>query len=523
MKNATLKKRSEIMYEIFDIETFSDGKRLKTKAENGNYLFDGGEIKISCDGEIFITTSKKAPEYVTIEFKRPFSDTAYIYGDTWERGYGNLCLKAARECTFMPWYFIACENDKNFCFGVKTGCNAMCHWTLDEKRICLTLDIRCGSEAAALCGRTLHAAQLVILTLEGNFFDASVFFCKKMCDSPRMPKIPIYGGNDWYCNYGNNSSENILRNAEFISDCAGDSEYRPLMVIDDGWQSAWTPSFNGGPWRDCNRKFCGMKKTADKIKNAGAIPGIWVRPLLTSELQTDFPYRDYLGKDRLFIDPSHPAAIEYIKNELKSVISRGYELVKFDFLMHDIFGQYGFDMGTMLFERPVPFYDKTKTTAEIIKHLYSSIREAVGENCLLIGCNTASHLAAGVVDIQRTGDDTSGREWSRTLKMGVNTLAWRMHQHKTFYAHDADCVGITRDVPWEKNAMWLDLLAQSGTPLFVSCAEDCRTDDVKNAVTKAFEISRNAFFEDSYLVAQTDSLTPTKWKRAGELFEYNWT
>ncbi len=510
------------MFNISNMETSSSGKRLKTQEKNGSFVFDGGEIKLLPDGKIMIYADKSAPEFVTIRFQRPFSDKACVYGDTWERGYGDLCHKAVKECTFMPWYFIAHENEKNYCFGVKTGCNALCHWTFDEKYVCLSLDIRCGSEAVKLCGRELCAAQLVISTFDGDFFNAGVAFCKEMCDLPKLPKTPIYGGNDWYCNYGNNSHENILRNAEFISDCAGDSQHRPLMVIDDGWQTAWTPSFNGGPWRECNEKFGDMKKTADGIKDVGAIPGIWVRPLLTSERLSDFPYRDFVGTDRVFIDPSHPAAIEYIKNELGAVRAWGYELVKFDFLMHDIFGQYGFDMGTSLFERPVPFYDKTKTTAEIIKHLYSSIRDAVGEDCLLMGCNTASHLAAGVVDIQRTGDDTSGREWSRTLKMGVNTLAWRMHQHKTFYTHDADCVGITKDVPWDKNAMWLDLLAQSGTPLFVSCAEDCRNDTVKKAISEAFTTARNRAFESSYLEPVAWELIPSKWKRDGVVFEYNW-
>ena len=44
--------------------------------------------------------------------------------------------------------------------------------------------------------------------------------------------------------------------------------------------------------------------------------------------------------------------------------------------------------------------------------------------------------------LNRTGDDTSGRIWERTRRMGVNTLAFRLPQHNTFYHIDADCVGI---------------------------------------------------------------------------------
>ena len=49
-----------------------------------------------------------------------------------------------------------------------------------------------------------------------------------------------------------------------------------------------------------------------------------------------------------------------------------------------------------------------------------------------------SHLAAGLVELQRTGDDTSGRDWARTKKMGVNTLAYRMPQNRAFYIDDPD-------------------------------------------------------------------------------------
>lgn len=48
------------------------------------------------------------------------------------------------------------------------------------------------------------------------------------------------------------------------------------------------------------------------------------------------------------------------------------------------------------------FYDTSKTTAEITLDLYRTIAEASGSS-LLIGCNTVSHLAAGLFEIQRTG------------------------------------------------------------------------------------------------------------------------
>ena len=64
------------------------------------------------------------------------------------------------------------------------------------------------------------------------------------------------------------------------------------------------------------------------------------------------------------------------------------------------------------------FAQRSHTSAEIIKDLYALLREAAGD-ALLIGCNTVGHLAAGSHEIQRTGDDTSGKHWERTRRMRV--------------------------------------------------------------------------------------------------------
>ena len=104
----------------------------------------------------------------------------------------------------------------------------------------------------------------------------------------------------------------------------------------------------------------------------------------------------------------------------------------------------------------------------MISELYAMLRQEAGERVLLDGCNTVGHLGQGIFDLQRTGDDTSGRQWERTRRMGVNTLAFRLPQNGTFYTVDADLVGITAAVPWELNRQWLDVLAHSGVATIVS-------------------------------------------------------
>jgi alpha-galactosidase len=109
-------------------------------------------------------------------------------------------------------------------------------------------------------------------------------------------------------------------------------------------------------------------------------------------------------------------------------------------------------------------HDSTRTNAEALTDLYRTIREAAGNQVRLIGCNTVSHLATGFHEVQRTGDDTSGRSWNRNRRMGVNTLAFRAPQQGAFYAVDPDIVAITNAVSWDLVAQWLRLVSESVVP-----------------------------------------------------------
>ena len=132
-----------------------------------------------------------------------------------------------------------------------------------------------------------------------------------------------------------------------------------------------------------------------------------------------------------------------------------------------------------------------------------------------------SHLSAGFFEIQRTGDDTSGEDFSRTRKMGVNTLSFRMPQHEAFYACDADCVGITQKIPWALNRNWMDVLSKSGTPLFVSIADDAFTPEVQADLTAAFARAAKPV-PVSRPLDWMDTLLPCRWESAYGTDEYDW-
>jgi hypothetical protein len=468
---------------------------------------------------------------IKLSWKYATANTSLILGDAWERTYGDLSWQKITETKKLPWYCIAHDDSNTICFGVKTGCNTICSWQITNDTLQLTLDTRTGGNGVQLGSRTLHAADIVTTQNEGkeNVFATVRRFCTQMCDNPRLTEKPVYGINDWYFAYGNNSAQLILETTSLMAALASNSNNPPFSVIDAGWAIKSPRLPDDCCWGDdfsiSNSKFGDMKKLADEIKNLGMRPGLWTRPLCARHndkktlLMPSIPGRD--DPKTPFLDPTISENIERIKNLWNTYHQWGFEMVKHDYTTYDIFGRWGFQMQDGLTTPGWQFNDNTKTNAEIILNLYNNIREAAGI-IYLIGCNTMSHLSAGIFELNRIGDDTSGKEWERTRKMGVNTLGFRMVQHETFYEADGDCVGLTKDIPWAKNKQWMELLAKSSAPLFISAQPEAVGEEQKEFIKKSFSNAARA----QPIAEPIDWLTnplPSKWKLDSQEVNFDWS
>ncbi len=409
--------------------------------------------------------------------------------DAWERSYGDLGWRSMEPERVMPWYFLAFDGSSTFACGVETAASAFCFWQADPAGVSLWLDVRNGGSGLVLSNRALPAATIVARAYRKTKpFAAARAFCHRLCGKPRLPQAPVYGGNNWYYAYGHSSAADIRDDSERISSLAASQKNRPFMVIDDGW----TPNATAGPWSHGNEKFPDMAELSSRMRQIGVQPGLWVRPLFTKEkiqqgwvLKSPNAAREYAATQTFTIDPSVPEALASVQRDFRTITGWGYPLIKHDFSTYDLLGRWGFRMGADITDPNWTFADRSRTNAEIIRDFYQTLREAAG-SAMLLGCNTVGHLSAGLFELQRIGDDTSGRDWNRTRKMGVNTLAFRAAQHGAFFAIDADCVGLTRQIPWGLNRQWLDLLARSGTPLFVSAAPDALQTEQRSAIQRAF-------------------------------------
>lgn len=505
------------------------GWRALTPCSGGAWEDSGTRVVVSDRGhrlDVSLESPHQSVSWVRLRWNQPISSGWRFLGDHWERAYGDLEWRGIVPERAMPWYFAVHLGDATVCCGVKTGARALCCWQVDPQGVSLWLDVRCGGSGVELGQRALQMATVVEYhSADGeNPFDAIRSFCRLLCDRPVLPDHCIYGGNNWYYSYGENSQDQVLEDARLISELSPDANNRPYYVVDDGWQVCHPSATTGGPWDRGNYRFPDMPGLAADMRAMGIRPGIWIRPLLTQEtvpsdwlLPTNHPLR---GTGRQFLDPSVDAVLERVKQDIHRLVAWGYQLIKFDFTTYDVTGKWGSEMGTSMTSDGWSFADRTRTTAEIITALYESIAEAAG-SAPVIACNTISHLAAGVFALQRTGDDTSGLDFNRVTRYGVNALAFRMPHHHTLYLCDADCVGLTDRIPWSLNRMWLDLLSRSGTPLFVSAAPSAVGPEQRRALEAALARAATPM-EPAEPLDWMGNTCPTTWWTADGIMEYNW-
>lgn len=448
---------------------------------------DAGDARVRTEQSgdalrVYLTADQSRPTFVRLNWEVENDADVLVLGDAWERSYGDLEFRRlADNDRRMPWYFIATDKTDCFCFGVKTRPHSFVSFRCTTNELSALLDCRNGGGGVSLGGREVLLAEFILKEYKNtDDFDALCDFCGQLCPDPILPDAPVFGNNNWYYAYGKSSREEILADARMTAELAAGLPAPAFEVIDDGWQL----NSCAGPWLP-NEKFGDMKTLADDIHAMGLRAGIWARPLSTKEKLPD----DMLilrGGKRQYLDPTVKASQDMIRADIGRIRSWGFDLLKHDFSTYDLFGAWGPDMTDGPTITPDwHFADQTRTNAEIVLDLYELIKQACGD-MLIIGCNTVSHLSAGLVQIARTGNDTSGREWGPTQKNGVNTLAFRLPQNKKFYLVDADCVGILGDnIPWEKNRWWLNLLAASDSALFVSAPADI-ADEKKKDIAAAF-------------------------------------
>lgn len=501
--------RSSDCWQAADVEVTTEVKQLEA----------GRTLAIS------VASPRSPLARLQLRWLGPLPEDTRFLGDHWERSYGDLEWRSFAPDRVMPWYFLAATGQGTHGYGVKTGPNAFCFWQADAEGISLWLDVRSGGSGVQLGDRRLAATEVGALPGRPDIspYRAACALCRALSEHPRLTEKPICGSNNWYYLYGENlTAESVLREVEQLAELSPLAVNPPYMVIDMGWAKAQD---GAGPWSEDNLKFPEVPSLPAQMKQRGVRPGIWVRPLLTVDPRakgwTLAGDRKPQPADSLWtIDPSRPEVLAYIQEGLRTLTGWGYELVKHDYSTFDILGRWGMEMGEELTSGGWHFADRSRTSAEIILQFYRVLREAAG-NAVLLGCNTVGHLGAGIFEMQRTGDDTSGREWNRTRKMGVNTLGFRLPQHRTFFLIDPDCAPVSKSVPLAMTRQWLAVVARSGAALFISADPAVVTAEEKSLLKTALTAAARTQPQAEPL-DWMDSTSPGRWRLGEETARFAW-
>ena len=498
-----------------------DEKAFVTLQRTGE-RWTGGGVELSATKNAYrFDLSLHAPtipvQRIHLRWQGRIAEDVRVMGDAWERSYGDLAWLPLQPERVLPWYFLASQGKQTGGVGIMTGAASLAFWQVDSEGVSLWLDVRNGGNGVVPGDRILALASIIQIAPKESAWDAASLLCRGMvAGTPFRPRRGehsldvIYGSNDWYYAYGKNTAEGILRDADLMRELAPSGAAKPFCIIDDGYQDA--------------ARFPSLPRLAADIRSRGSVPGIWIRPLQAAKGKPEswmlpaLRWRDRSAE--AVYDPTIPEAREAALDVVRQARDWGYDFLKHDFTTYELLGGWGKDFGASPTRDGWSFHDRSKTNAEIIRELYRGIRKAAGDDRIILGCNTIGHLSAGIFDASRTGDDTSGRDWERTRRMGVNTLAFRLPQDRILFRTDADCVAFTPDVPWPQTEAWLKAVAASGSMLLVSV--DPRSTDARAKAAIAAAFSAIASKTQGEPLDWMESRTPSSWKSNGKTETYHW-
>jgi len=207
------------------------------------------------------------------------------------------------------------------------------------------------------------------------------------------------GWNSWYELWNAVDEAAVRANAELAVELLTPNlpDHAPPLriVVDDGWQQLW------GEWVPNDKFPSGMDGLATDLHDDGLSTGIWLAPLLVDEassLVADHPDwfvqgTSYFKPDAgrlMILDPTHPEAAQHIRDFVTEIVGWGYDFLKIDFLFAGAYEGGRFESITGL---------------EAYGRALSLIREAAGEDVLLLAVGAPPHPSFPYVDAWRMGPD----------------------------------------------------------------------------------------------------------------------
>jgi alpha-galactosidase len=302
----------------------------------------------------------------------------------------------------------------------------------------------------------------------------------------------INGWCNWFYDHANTSEAEILGNAEFAA-----LHLKPYglewIQIDDGYQRSFSD------WEGNERFPHGMKWLAQRIRELGLRPGIWIAPYVVSEgtdvhrHHPDWLIRDLdgslrhcgnRGTTKLYgLDISVPAAADWLRGLLHRVANEwGYDFIKIDFV----------EWTVLAAER---YSDPGWSRASAYRRGAEIIREAIGPARHLLDCGPAQ-VTVGLLDSTRIELDQPFLTWEQytgNFNSSAPAMAKRYYFHRRTWINDADHLGTALLTP-SAAAAAASIVALSGGTMIsgdrLTELDDTRLDIVRKVFPSFGEAAR---------------------------------
>lgn len=286
-----------------------------------------------------------------------------------------------------------------------------------------------------------------------------------------LKDIPV-GFCSWSCYFSDVTEERILRASDMLCDRL-DGQRANLVQIDDGWQKS--RPFCGIWETDTERFPNGMRVVSDHVHRNGQKFGLWLAPFLIGENSEHYKaLSDMVRMDEVTMNGVHPfdldnpAFFRHLYTTFRDLTEKyKVDYYKIDFIAATV------RHFTANAREAVRF--RSDYCVALLRKAMQTVRDAVGDEVVLLSCGAPILECAGIFDAQRVSCDiiwgkaeTNPSYWE-IMKGAASTILRRWFYHGVDFCNDPDGI-VVRD--WDRGdgynctyseaKLWAVTVAMSG-------------------------------------------------------------
>ncbi len=418
------------------------------------------------------------PEWLNIEFDIPEKalgdDLYYYYAAFTTNDITSVYKHCRKPQNDMKDVFVAknTANGSNINIGLVTGQRIFSIIRLEGNVVSIHYDLE-GKLIAK--GEEIMLERFIYGT--ENEFD---FLEKKYAplvaeynNARPLETVPA-GWCSWSRYYRNVDEKKITSCVEDMTEIKG----ADLFQIDDGWQCDGT--FPGDWFIDTDKFPNGLDAIIKRCNDAGMTFGLWLSPFLVNENSRYYESVKHLVRTDVSAGNSSPTNTirlfdldnpEFYEKLYKTYYWLSHEMgvkyYKLDFL---IFGYFSFKCAIRF---------KSDYKSALFRKVISTIRDAVGDDAIMLSCGSPIIECAGIFDAQResrdiicpkssTTDPFYWQHWSN-IKNASKTVLYRYFYNNVVFRNDPDGavlrdfdMGDGFDCSYAEARYWSTIVAFSG-------------------------------------------------------------